>query len=154
MKIRNIIIINIAILIAFILFTSTILLNPKEKTLERKPEFRWTGLATTYTIMIDDNLDFSTPIIQKVDGKTFTPEENLELGEQYWKVKGIRESQVNKFTIESKVSIKKEQEDLKNDGNTRLKLETIPVTGAAILDIDDTIKLAEEVQEAIAKQDE
>ncbi len=106
--------------------------------------------------MIDDNPDFTTPIVIAVRGNKYFPKEDLELGEYYWKVKGFRESNVQKFTVTSKVSLKREEdENIKNDGNTRLKLGINPgITGAVILDINQTIKLGKEVEEVTAKQDE
>lgn len=155
MKTKKMILVNILVVLSFFIFTSTITLNPKEEIFERKPEFKWTGLPTSYTIMIDDNPDFSTPITAQVKGKTYTPEDNLDIGEYYWKVKGFRNSKVQKFIITSKVSLKREKEDLRNDGNTRLRLDFKPsITGAAILDINQTIKLEKETEEVTAEQDE
>ncbi|MCG2717691.1 MAG: hypothetical protein L6408_02500 [Nanoarchaeota archaeon] len=151
----KIIIVNIIIIALFFIFTTTITLNPKGEILERKPEFKWLGFPTSYVIMIDDNPEFTTPITAQVKGKTYTSEESLELGEYYWKVKGLRNSQTQKFIINSKVSLKREEENLRNDGNTRLKLDLKPsITGAVILDINRTIKLGEETEEVSAKQDE
>lgn len=155
MKTRTIILTNIAILILFIILTSTITLNPKGEICERKPTFEWLGLPTSYVIMIDDNPYFSTPVTAQVNGKTYALENSLELGDHYWKVKGLRESKVQKFTIVSRVSLKREDEDMRNDGNTRLKLGIQPgVTGAVVLDINHTIKLEKNVEEVTAKQDE
>lgn len=156
MKIKRLIVINIVILILLFLFTTVTSLNPKGEILERKPTFEWLGLPTGYVIMIDDNPDFTTPTTVEVKGNKYSPENELELGEHYWKVKGLRESEVQKFTIVSKVSLKREEdENLRNDGNTRLKLGIISgVTGAVTLDINQTIKLEKEVEEVSAKQDE
>lgn len=155
MKTKKIILLNIIVILLFFILTSTTLLSPKGEVFERKPEFKWTGLPTSYTIMIDDNPDFSTPITANVKGKTYALEDNLELGYYYWKVKGFRNSKVQKFTITSKVSLKREEEDLRNDGNTRLKLDLKPsVVGAVVLDINQTIKLEKETEEVTAEQDE
>ena len=155
MKTKKIILLNIAVIALFFILTSTTPLNPKGEIFERKPEFKWVGLPTSYTILIDDNPDFSTPITADVKGKTYNLEDNLELGDYYWQVKGFRNSKVQKFTITSKVSIKKVEEELRNDGNTRLTLDLKPsVIGAVILDINQTIKLEKETEEVTAKQDE
>lgn len=156
MKIKRLIIINIVILALLFLFTTTISLNPKGEILERKPTFEWLGTPTSYAIMIDDNPDFTTPTVIEVRGNKYSPEEDLELGEYYWKVKGFRESNVQKFTVTSKVSLKREEnENIKNDGNTRLRLGiNHGITGAVILDINQTIKLGKEVEEVTAEQDE
>jgi len=156
MKTKTIIISNIIIILAFFILTTTITLSPGGETFERRPTFEWLGMPTGYTIMIDDNPDFSTPWTEKVEGKTYTPDKDLELGDYYWKVKGFRESNVQKFTIISKVSIKREEDEkLRNDGNARLKLDMQPgITGAVTLGINQTIKLEENVEEVIAEQDE
>ena len=143
MKTKNLIIINIAAAALFFLLTTVTTIEPYGKIFERKPVFKWTGMPSSYTIMIDDNPDFSTPIIEEVKKKEYTPKNNLELGDHYWKVKGIRNSKVQKFTIVSKVSLKREEESLRNDGNTKLKLNTQLITGAAILDINQTMKIDE-----------
>lgn len=156
MKTRTVILSNIAILMIFFILTSTLTLSPGGEIFERRPTFEWLGLPTGYTIMIDDNPDFSTPIIEKVEGKTYTPNTDLELGDYYWKVKGFRESKVQKFTIVSKVSIKREEDEkLRNDGNARLKLGMQPgITGSVVLDINQTVKLEKDVEEVLAEQDE
>lgn len=156
MKIRTIILTNIAIAALFFLLMNTTPLTPNGNIFERKPEFKWFGLPTSYTIMIDDNPDFTTPIKAKVEGKTYTPENNLELGDHYWKVKGFRESRTQKFTIVSQVSLKREDdENLRNDGNTRLNLDLKPsIVGAVVLDINQTIRFEKETEEVKAKQDE
>ena len=137
------------------IITTTITKGPQQETSERKPAFQWLGLHTGYTIMIDDNPEFTTPLTAEVEGNTFIPEENLGLGQHYWKVKGLRESGIKTFTIISEVSIKKEQDNLRNDGNTKLIIEKSPsITGAVILDINRTIKLEKDVEEVLAKQDE
>lgn len=156
MKIKHVIIANIMILLLTFLLTTATPLSPKGETLERKLTFEWLGLPIGYTIMIDDNPEFTTPVTAEVKGNNYSPENEFELGSYYWKIKGLRESKAQKFTIVSKVSLKTEEdENLRNDGNTRLKLSLNPgITGAAILDVNQTIKLDEEVEEVSAEQDE
>ena len=151
---KKIIIANITMIALFFILTTILLTSPKGETLERKPTFEWFGLPTGYVIMIDDNPEYTTPITAELKGNTYTLEENLGLGDHYWKVKGIRGSNVQTFTITSEVSLKTEEDSLRNDGNTRLSIETMPtITGAAILGINQTIKL-EGIEEVSAKQDE
>lgn len=141
MKLKSILLLNTIIILLFITLISVIPLSPGKETFERKPTFQWIGLPTTYTILIDDNPEFTTPTKAEVKGNSYTPEENLELGEHYWKVEGILGGKTQKFTITPKVSLKREEDSLKNDGNTRLKLDLTPgITGAMILDVNKTIK--------------
>jgi len=76
------------------------------------------------SLIIDDNLDFTTPDEYEVkDGL----ELDLSPGVYYWKVRGIGFSEIRTLTIKSKVSLKLvETEDdfvVINDGNMRLNLE-------------------------------
>lgn len=156
MKAKRIIIANIALLALIFILSSTITLGPKGEIFERKPEFKWIGLPISYTIIIDDNPDFTTPITEKVKGNSYTPENDLALGDYYWKIKGIRNSNVQKFSLLSKVSLERlEEERLKNDGNVKLRLGLVPgAIGAAVLDINQSLKIGKEVEEVTAKQDE
>ena len=152
MKIKNVILANLAAVALLFILTTTLPINPKGEIFERKPVFEWRGLPTSYIVMIDDNPQFSTPTTAQVKGKTYTPENDLELGEHYWKVEGIRESKVQKFTITSKVSLKREEKNLRNDGNTKLNLDVCG-TGAAVLDVNQTVEQCEGGMIS-AKQDE
>ncbi|MBW6442709.1 hypothetical protein K0A97_02925 [Patescibacteria group bacterium] len=77
-----------------------------------------------HTLLIDDNPDFRNP-------QKFTLEDNLYLtlepGNYYWMVKGIRESEMRKFTIESRVELKMKETDegyeVVNVGNVKLNVD-------------------------------
>lgn len=74
-------------------------------TNETKPALTWRSVdsATSYTIEIDNNSDFSSTIISiPLTGTIFTPFETLPLGEIYWRVKSNLVdtwSAVDHFTI-------------------------------------------------------
>lgn len=155
MKLKTFLTINAISILLFFLLTATVPLNPKGEIFEKRPVFKWLGMPSSYTVLIDDNPEFTTPVTAKVEGNSYVPEENLGLGEHYWKVEGIRGGKAQKFTIASTVSLKTEEDSIRNDGNTRLKLDLKPsITGAVILDINQTIRLGEETEEVSARQDE
>ncbi|MDD3139216.1 MAG: Ser-Thr-rich GPI-anchored membrane family protein [Lachnospiraceae bacterium] len=61
---------------------------------EPRPEFEWSEVssAISYRIMIDDNSDFSSPEVNAVtDISSYTPEDSLSLGIQYWKTAAINQ---------------------------------------------------------------
>ena len=58
-------------------------------TTDQTPTFDWSDVtsATSYTILVDNNSDFSSPEInQSPAASTYTPGSNLALGTYYWKV--------------------------------------------------------------------
>lgn len=76
------------------------------------------------TILIDDNPDFSTPIMIKAEDNLVV---RLEPGEYYWKVKGALESKTHTLTINSLVELmlrpNGDEYDVVNAGNTALNVE-------------------------------
>jgi hypothetical protein len=71
---------------------SPVLASPSNGSLTTnlKPVFDWSDVtgATSYTIMADNNSDFSSPEInQSPTASTYTPASNLAAGTYYWKVK-------------------------------------------------------------------
>ncbi len=155
MRIKAIIITNLIILGFLFLITTIKLESPQGEIFERKPTFQWTGFSPSYKLILDENPEFTSPEIKVVKEKKYTPKENLPLGEYYWKIIGLRESKVKKFRIISKVSIKKEDKEIINDGNTRIKLGFKPqITGAAILDLQEKANIPEKAKEVIAEQNE
>jgi len=75
-------------------------------------------------VLIDDNLDFSSPNKYYVKDNLII---NLKPGFYYWKVVGLSSSEVRHFTIESNVSLKirksGESYDVINGGNTKLDVD-------------------------------
>ena len=75
-------------------------------------------------ILIDDNIDFTTPEEYFIgDGLKI----NLEPGTYYWKAVGLRTSEIRTLTIKSLVSLElRESEegfDVVNSGNVRLNVD-------------------------------
>ncbi|MEK6847025.1 MAG: hypothetical protein AABY16_02565 [Nanoarchaeota archaeon] len=94
-------------------------------------------------ILIDDNLDFSSPREIYVQNDILI---TLEPGIYYWKVVGALESEVRQLTIESDVDLKiRESQDgnyeVVNAGNTELEVDVYNhgrLTGKVVLGVDES----------------
>lgn len=94
-------------------------------------------------ILIDDNLDFSSPREVYVQNDIVI---NLEPGVYYWKVVGALESEVRELTIESDINLKiKESQngnyEVVNAGNTELEVDVYDhgrLSGKVVLDVDES----------------
>lgn len=94
-------------------------------------------------ILIDDNLEFSSPQEIYVEDNLVI---NLEPGVYYWKPQGVLSGVIRKLTITSEVALKLkkgegEQYKIVNAGNTLLNVdiyENENLTGSVVLDIDET----------------
>ncbi len=95
-------------------------------------------------ILIDENLDFSSPNEYYVEDNLVI---NLKPGIYYWKVQGIRASDVRQFTLKSEVNLKikdvGDEYEVINGGNTRLNVEVYEdgrLRDNLILDVDESEK--------------
>jgi len=75
-------------------------------------------------LLIDDNMDFTTPDKYRViEGEKI----RLEPGVYYWKVSGVLGSEIRKLTIKSKVELELVEVDegwgVVNSGNVRLNVD-------------------------------
>jgi hypothetical protein len=76
-------------------------------------------------IYIDDNMNFTSPEKIHVENDLVV---RLKPGTYYWKIEGVFESEIRKFTILSQVDLKLreagyEYYEVLNSGNTRLNVE-------------------------------
>ena len=92
-------------------------------------------------ILIDDNLEFSSPQRIEVEDNLII---NLKQGKYYWKIEGVLESDVREFTILSEVNLKlkriNNKYEIVNAGNVELDVEVYEnrsFVGNIILDIDE-----------------
>ena len=110
-------------------------LEPKENATiyDLKTKFSWTGKAIS--LWIDDNPEFTSPILATVQGNSYTPKESLETKQYYWKLG--KESQARTFLIQGRGSIEVEHTDrgilLKNNGNVDLAVSSDEITGAVVV---------------------
>ena len=137
------IIFSIVILIILAILIINIPLNPKYgiHTTDTTTYFKWIGFATN--AYVDDNPEFTSPIIVEKD-------EFLELkpGDYYWKTEML--SPINKFTIDSEVTItiedgeKDETKKVRNVGNIEILLEIFKnfvLTGRTVLNLNETLDI-------------
>ncbi len=138
------IIIFLILIIIFVLFFTSIPLSPYIK--DDNITFRWLSLKKQNILYIDDNKDFSTPIIRKVFSNKYSI--NIEPGEWYWK---LDNNIIRKLNINSKVSVKVNFTNITNDGNVK-EILSDKLTTFAILNPKQSIEIKGEknvsVQEA------
>lgn len=93
-------------------------------------------------ILIDDNLEFSSPMEVYVKDNIMI---NLEPGVYYWKIVGVLESEIRELTVLSKIDLRvKDAGDGKyevvNSGNKNLDVEIYEhgkLTGKIVLETDE-----------------
>jgi len=138
----------------FINLVSISLLSPheNESLTERRPLFRWMGLQNEYIFYLDENPHFTSPLKLNVRGNVYSPNSELDFGEYYWKVESPPfSSPTQKFTIVSSVIVSRNNETLKNEGNTPLLVHTSRITGAFVLGVNESLKIGEE-ENVVAEQ--
>jgi hypothetical protein len=135
--------ISIIVLVALIINNYNInLVSPRNnlETNNRTIVFRWDGYKNNiYTLFIDDNKEFTSPVIKYTKNKQITIKD-LDIGKYYWKINsGIINSRINSFSILSEVNvIAKGNNDsmiIENVGNTNLSIIEDKITGAVIVDL-------------------
>lgn len=145
--------ITILLLISIFAINDLIIpLEPKNNQIitDTEPTFRWIGNADE--IYIDDNPDFTSPLIQKTNGNNHKIGSRLDFGDYYWKLNGIKDSGIMHFTLDSLVSLELDQNsndvNLVNTGTTDLDIEVKEkskdswvITGNIILEQDESLDL-------------
>jgi len=142
-----------AFIIALLLFILIYPLKPEINLKEKEVRLRWMALYKNYTIYIDDNKEFTSPIEIKTERKDYPLE--LEPGIYFWKVSHKKiSSPVKKLTLLSDVSIRVRNDSLENDGNVDLNISLESVTGAIAADLPykDKIKLEDRNYNITARQ--
>lgn len=132
-KITKMIVMNL-ILIAILLATIIYPLKPEINLKEREVRLRWLAIYKNYTIHIDDNKEFTSPMIIKTERRDYPIK--LEPGIYFWKIKaGGISSPTKEIIFNSDVSIKLNNKTLENDGNVNLNISLETPTGAIIMDL-------------------
>lgn len=119
----------ILLLILFSYINNNILIQiyPENNSIitERQPTFKWIGKANK--LIIDDNNEFISPIIENIDGNPYRTKNRLNFTTYYWRLLGDKNSSVWQFTVQSLVALTlKNQSSLynvSNVGNTDLEIE-------------------------------
>jgi hypothetical protein len=122
------------------------LISPGNKAYmtDRRPSFAWGGMQGEYTLYLDDNSKFKTPIAVRMTGNSYVPESDMDFGTYYWKVEsGPFSSGAAKFTLGSSVVLSRTENDIKNEGNTELKVSGLGggITGLFILGINESFEI-------------
>ena len=114
---------------------------------DRHPTFKWIGRADK--LIIDDNDEFVSPVIENVEGNSFRINNKLDFTKYYWKLLGNKNSSVWQFRIDSVVALELKNQsnlyDITNVGTTDLDVEVIEgntslwkITGGFILGLNET----------------
>jgi uncharacterized protein YuzE len=105
-------------------FARPLLISPVDEFLTSESEILF-SFENAKKILIDDNLEFSSPeVIEVKDNLKIV----LEPGVYYWRAEGILESEIRTLTIESRVDLKLRKIDgerygLMNAGSVDLNVE-------------------------------
>lgn len=130
----------------FVNLVTISLVSPENEihTTERNPEFRWGGMQGYFVVLLDENPDFESPFRGEVSGNSYRPEEDLDFGTYYWKIEsGAIKSGIRKFTVGSSVVLAREEDEVKNEGNTDIIVNTDKVTGM-VVGVGNSVKIEEE----------
>lgn len=153
-------IITIIIAISLLSLPKIMVISPTGHISDNNPLFRWNTIHgySYFEILIDDNQEFTSPLIIITTEKQHKTS-NLSAGDYYWKVvgynRGIDESRIEYFTIESIVAVSREKEGIRNAGNVAILLDFFRrgvIIGHAVLDIDKISDVNKSVTEIEARQ--
>jgi|SRR3989338_1279224 len=114
---------SLIVLIAFIGYVQPQIIAPLDDEVAYNNSVLF-SFANADVIYIDDNLEFSSPEEIYVKDNIIV---NLEPGTYYWKIKGVRESEIRQLTIVSKVDLRLKEGngvyEVVNAGNILLDVE-------------------------------
>jgi hypothetical protein len=115
------------------------------ETDDRTPGFEWTGHATGYELLIDDDPSFGTPLSYSIRGTSYEVPE-MDFGTYWWKVRsGAAETEPRAFTIVSSVALSRPVRNMvTNTGNTQLSVEGDAMTGAVTIAVNESIEIGED----------
>jgi hypothetical protein len=113
-------------------------------TNDRTPELAWGGMQGEFVLMVDDDPDFGSPMERRVSGNSYIFENSLDFGTYYWKVKfGGISSWTRDFTVGSSVVLARDDEGVRNEGNTEIMVTTDRVTGM-LVGVGDSLEVEED----------
>jgi hypothetical protein len=124
-------------------YAKPLVLSPKNDLVSENNSVLFSFDKAEY-ILIDDNLEFSSPERIYASNNLVI---NLKPGVYYWKIVGVLQSDVRKFTINSRVELKfrenfdNNEYEVVNSGNMRLLVDIFNSTnlvGNTVLEIDES----------------
>ena len=130
----------------FVNLVTISLVSPENEihTTERNPEFRWSGMQGYFVVLLDDNPDFGSPLREEVSGNSYRVGEDLDFGTYYWMVEsGAIKSEIRKLTVGSSVVLARKEDEVRNEGNTDIIVNTDRVTGM-VVGVGNSVKIGEE----------
>lgn len=158
----------ILVFLAINFYSRLSLVSPsnEEVLIDRNPEFSWSGKYNEYELLVDDSINFDSPILKVVDlkGNSYKANKEFGFGKYYWKIKAFDgeewiESKSGSFKVESVVALRFEEEGVRNVGNTEAKVDILEkdeagwsVVGAAVLDVREL--LSEDGEERVYKAEQ
>jgi hypothetical protein len=135
----------LAVLLVNLLTVQLVYPNNRLKTTDRKPVFRWIGIQSDFTLSLDDDPGFASPLTQEVASNSYALTSELEFGTYYWKVEsGPFSSGVGRFTVISSVVVSRNESEIANEGNTPLLLGSPSITGAFVLGVNESVEIGED----------
>ncbi len=118
-----VVLVSVFVLMGVIGFSQPLVIAPLDnyETFETEVLF---SIEKGEKLLIDDNLDFTTPEeYDVIDGLKI----NLKPGKYYWKVVGFTQSEIRTLTINSKISLEfvagEDNFDIVNAGNVKLNVD-------------------------------
>ena len=142
-------VIFIIILVAIFYFGFNEGVSPTGYIIDTTPEFTWGKNCDKYNLILDNNLDFKSPLIDtKLGVKHYLLNKDLEIGTYYWRVdcykEGVwSEGKTHSFGIKGIVSLSRVNNGVENSGNVKEKVsffEEGKIIGNAILEVGEKIK--------------
>jgi hypothetical protein len=153
--------VTVLLVLLLIAIPKIITLGPTGTLYGNSVSFKWISITgySYYTLLVDDNPEFTSPLIAETNSN-YRDLSNISAGNYYWKIVGYKEegnfdeSAVNQFSIQPVVSLQREGNGLRNTGNVAAFLNLIKgsITGKAILDINSSKEIENDVKEVEASQ--
>jgi len=130
MNITKIITANL-LLIILLLALMIYPLRPEINVKEKEVEFRWIAIYKNYTLYVDDNEEFTSPMVIRTERRSYPV--NLEPGTYFYMISSGRiSSRLKRLEVKSEVATKVDNSTLKNDGNVDLNVSINSLTGAVV----------------------
>ena len=82
-------------LIIFLAFESLTLIYPRGVIVDRSITFEWRGSYDSYHLLVDDDSEFKSPMIDVVlESDYFVLDGDIDFGEYYWKLVAVEDGKI------------------------------------------------------------
>ena len=139
--------ITLVSLLFLIGYAQPLIISPNNELISSNNSVLFSFDKASY-LLIDENPEFTSPEKIYVENNLAV---NLKPGTYYWKIGGVLQSEVRKFTIESRIELKFKENlennsyDVVNAGNTRLLVNVLNNTSIishVVLDVDESTNIS------------